>query len=117
MNLQTILRTARQWFFDTPDRALDQAYKAALKIKAIEDEYFGGQKISADTSQYSNSVIAYFEAEINKYLKTINLRIAEFKTSRSVILNSELTGSNPLESSQQQARENLQIWYGRNVLA
>ncbi|NEO00968.1 MAG: proton extrusion protein PcxA, partial [Moorea sp. SIO3I7] len=109
MNLQTILRTARQWFFNTPERALDQAYKAALKIKAIEDEYFGGQKISADTSQYSNSVIAYFEAEVNKYIKTINVRLVEFKTSRYVIINPELTGSNPIESSQQQARENSQL--------
>ncbi|NEN96815.1 MAG: proton extrusion protein PcxA [Moorea sp. SIO3I7] len=109
MNLQTILRTARQWFFNTPERALDQAYKAALKIKAIEDEYFGGKKISADTSQYSNSVIAYFEAQINKYIKTINVRLVEFKTSRSVIINYELTGSNPIETSQQQARQNYRL--------
>jgi hypothetical protein len=34
---------ANQWFYRTADRALDEAYKAALKIKAIEDEHFNGQ--------------------------------------------------------------------------
>lgn len=89
MNFQSILRAANQWFLDTPERALDQAYKAALMIKAIEDEHFKGKKISAESGEYSDSVISYFEADLKKYLKTIKVRLAEFKSSRSVVLNSE----------------------------
>ena len=47
-------RKANQWFYRTADRALDEAYKAALKIKAIEDEHFGGDKIVISTTDSSN---------------------------------------------------------------
>jgi len=30
--------------FKTPERSLDEAYKAALVIKAMEDEHFNGKK-------------------------------------------------------------------------
>jgi CemA family len=63
-----------QWFFRTADRALDEAYKAALKIQAIEEEHFGGQKISG----------GYFQADLNKYLNIAKMRLAEFQTSRSL---------------------------------
>jgi hypothetical protein len=89
MKFKSILRTANQWFFNTPERALDQAYKAALMIKAIEDEHFKGKKISRHSSEYSDSVISYFDSEVKTYLKTIKIRLAEFKSSRSVFLNSE----------------------------
>ncbi|MBE9127978.1 MULTISPECIES: proton extrusion protein PcxA [unclassified Coleofasciculus] len=87
MKLQAIFRLANQWFSDTPDRALDQAYRAALMIKAIEDEHFNGQKISADSSNYSDSVLSYFDADLNKYLKTIKVRLTEFRAYRSVFNN------------------------------
>ncbi len=89
MNLTSILRAANQWFSDTPERALDQAYKAALMIKAIEDEHFNGKKISADTSDHSDSVISYFEADLKKYLNIVKVRLAEFKLTRSVLSNSD----------------------------
>jgi hypothetical protein len=63
-----------QWFFRTADRALDEAYKAALKIQAIEEQHFGGQKISG----------GYFQADLNKYLNIAKMRLAEFQTSRSL---------------------------------
>ncbi|MGB7442420.1 MAG: proton extrusion protein PcxA [Coleofasciculaceae cyanobacterium] len=91
MKLKAIFRSANRWFLNTPERALDQAYKAALMIKAIEDEHFEGQKISADNSNYGDSVISYFEAELNKYLKTVKVRLAEFKTSRTVFSSPEAT--------------------------
>ena len=91
MKLKAIFRAANRWFLNTPERALDQAYKAALMIKAIEDEHFDGQKISADNSNYGDSVISYFESELNKYLKTIKVRLAEFKTSRNIFASSEAT--------------------------
>jgi hypothetical protein len=89
MNLRSILRTASQWFSDTPERALDQAYRAALMIKAIEDEHFNGRKISIKSKVHSDSVVSYFEADLKKYLKTIKVRLAEFRSCRSVFLNSE----------------------------
>lgn len=85
MKLNALFRAAKNWFYDTPERALDRAYNAALAIKAIEDEHFEGQKISANTSDYSDSVISYFEEELKKYLKTVKIRLAEFKSSRSAI--------------------------------
>jgi len=89
MKFQDILQVANQWFSDTPERALDQAYKAALMIKAIEDEHFNGKKISASSSDYGDSVISYFEADLNKYLQIVKVRLAEFKSSRSVFSSSE----------------------------
>jgi CemA family len=73
-----------EWFFRTADRALDEAYKAALKIKAIEDEHFGGQKISFPPNSPSNSITTYFQADLTKYLNIARLRLAEFQTSRTI---------------------------------
>jgi hypothetical protein len=91
MNLRSILRTASQWFSDTPERALDQAYRAALMIKAIEDEHFNGRKISLKSRVHTDTVVSYFEADLKKYLKTIKVRLAEFRSCRSVFQNSEST--------------------------
>ena len=74
-----------QWFFQTPERALDQAYDASLIIKALEDEYFGGQKIDPQHLTAGNQVYSYFEEELQKYLNITRLRLAEFKASRSVL--------------------------------
>jgi CemA family len=73
-----------EWFFRTADRALDEAYKAALKIKAIEDEHFGGQKISFPPNSPSSSITTYFQADLTKYLNIAKLRLAEFQTSRAI---------------------------------
>jgi CemA family len=89
MSVNSVLRSLNQWFLNTPERALDQAYKAALMIKAIEDEHFNGKKVSADSTDQSNSVVAYFEADLYKYLQTIRVRLVEFKSSRSVFSGSE----------------------------
>jgi hypothetical protein len=80
-------RKANQWFYRTADRALDEAYKAALKIKAIEDEHFGGEKI-AIASEYNGSQVAtYFQNDLNKYLNIARIRLVEFQTSRTVTGN------------------------------
>lgn len=83
--LKIYLRESKRWFFKTPERALEQAYKAALMIKTIEEEHFGGEKISASQMQYSDSAMSYFMADLEKYLNTAKLRLAEFKASRSVM--------------------------------
>ncbi|MGH2413918.1 MAG: proton extrusion protein PcxA, partial [Microcystaceae cyanobacterium] len=82
MKLNTLLQTATQWFSKTPERALDRAYRAAFKIKEIEDKHFQGQKVSATSANYGESVIAYFQTEVRNNLQTIAMGLAEFKASR-----------------------------------
>jgi hypothetical protein len=77
-------RKANQWLYRTADRALDGAYKAALKIKAIEDEHFGGEKIVISAEHNGNQVATYFQNDLNKYLNIVRIRLAEFQTSRTV---------------------------------
>ncbi len=83
MKIGDIINSARAWFFRTPERALDQAYQCALKIKAIEDEHFGGGAISSEYGEYGKSAIAYFRADTNQYIKTAKFRLKEFKASNS----------------------------------
>ncbi|MDY7024495.1 MAG: proton extrusion protein PcxA, partial [Cyanobacteriota bacterium] len=88
-----VLRRANRWYKDTPDRALDQAYDAALRIKAIEDEHFQGGKITQDSDYHSDRVLSYFNSELKKCLKIIQTRLAEFNTSRSILNLSESLNS------------------------
>ncbi|MBS0016628.1 MAG: proton extrusion protein PcxA [Arthrospira sp. SH-MAG29] len=83
------LNRANQWFRDTPDRALDQAYDAALKIRSLENEHFHGEAIGSSSDEYSDRVLSYFKSEVNKYLQVIQMRLAEFNTSRSILGISE----------------------------
>jgi hypothetical protein len=71
-----------QWYLRTPERSLEEAYKAALQIKAIEDEYFNGIRIDSDLSTYSASIMEYFESDLRKLLKNVRMRLTEFKASR-----------------------------------
>ena len=110
------LDSAGQWYLKTPERAIDRAYKAALMIKAMEDEHFGGKKISAASGQYGESAMVYFEAKLEKYLKDTRLSLSEFKISNAVFNlgsknynQSELNGArgvdriDPLSVSDQQS--------------
>jgi CemA family len=81
----SIIGKLKRWYLETPDRALDQAYDAALMIRAIELEHFGGNKISAASRNTSENVLAYFQAELDKALKIIRIRLSEFKLSRSTL--------------------------------
>ena len=85
MRFERYIRNARQWLLKTPERALDQAYTAAQRIKAIEAQYFNGQRIAAINGNFGQSSQTYFDNELKKYLKEIKTRLAEFHTSRSVI--------------------------------
>jgi hypothetical protein len=79
------LYSARQWYRETPERALEQAYEAALAIKAIEDEHFGSQPIGDRTADYGQSTLSYFKSDLQKYLKVIQTRMVEFNASRSFL--------------------------------
>lgn len=77
---------ANQWFRGTPERALDQAYDAALKIRSLENEHFQGEKISPESHpEYSDRALSYFNSELKKYLKIIQTRLMVFNASRSVL--------------------------------
>src|ERR687885_455892 len=89
------LYSAHQWYRETPDRALEQAYDAALAIKAIEDEHFGDQKISARSGDYGHSTLSYFKSELQKYLKVIQTRMVEFNASRSFLELPDRVGAKP----------------------
>jgi hypothetical protein len=89
------LYSANQWYRETPDRALEQAYDAALAIKAIEDEHFGGQRVSARSGEYGHSTLSYFKSELQKYLKVIQTRMVEFNASRSFLELPERVGAKP----------------------
>lgn len=88
------LRYATDWFWETPERALDQAYNAALQIKAIEDEYFGSQKISPNTGDYGESAMSYFRSELRKNINIAKSRLVEFRASRSVLTVSDRNQTN-----------------------
>lgn len=79
------LRLANRWLLKTPDRALNEAYEAALRIKSLEDAHFGGNRISVNSGNYSKSAQNYFQTELSKYLNVIKIRLIEFKASRSIV--------------------------------
>ena len=76
---------ANRWLKRTPERALDEAYEAALKIKSIEDTHFNGGLISDEAGNYSDSVRSLFRRDLNVYLETIKVRLIEFKASNSIV--------------------------------
>ncbi len=83
--IQGLFRSANRWFERTPRRALNDAYEAAIAIKAIEDNHFGGGKIASESGEYSQNVYGYFRSQLTSNLRTIRVRLTEFKLSDSVI--------------------------------
>ncbi|MBE9028380.1 proton extrusion protein PcxA [filamentous cyanobacterium LEGE 11480] len=83
--LRNFIQRSERWYLTTPDRALDEAYDAALAIRAIEEQHFKGQKIEVRAGGYSASSVAYFETELRKNLKLMRVRLTEFRTSRTTI--------------------------------
>ena len=98
MKLQNIFNIGRRWLSATPERALDAAYRAAIKIKAIEDDHFVGQMVSSSSVEYSESVIKVFKADVKNYLNTINARLIEFKISRGLLIFSDTVPNNSTQS-------------------
>ncbi|MBD1911139.1 MULTISPECIES: proton extrusion protein PcxA [unclassified Leptolyngbya] len=76
---------ANQWLMRTPERALDEAYEAAMRIKAIEDNHFNGARISVEYGNYGRSTMDYFQSELRKYLNIAKVRLAEFRASNTLL--------------------------------
>ncbi|MGD2180230.1 proton extrusion protein PcxA [Lusitaniella coriacea] len=85
MKLNNLFNTVKCWLTDTPDRALERAYRAALTIKAIEDEYFSGQKVCIQANEYGENVWGYCQTEVKNNLKIAKRGLAEFNATRSFI--------------------------------
>ncbi len=83
--IKTSLVNANQWFQKKPDQALDEAYQEARAIASLEKDYFNGKKISAESDDYSESALSYFNAELEKSLKNIQIKLAEFNATRPLI--------------------------------
>jgi hypothetical protein len=77
------LQNIFSWVKNTPERAIDQAFDAAVNIKRIEEENFNGNKIANDIG-FSSSVFSVFEIQLQKYLRTINLKLNFYKVSASL---------------------------------
>ena len=75
----------RQWVTNTPDRALDKAYEAALKIRQIEADYFDGQPISETYGDFSQSTYRLLRKDLSKYLSIIKRQMVFFKASSAVL--------------------------------
>ncbi|WP_225913883.1 proton extrusion protein PcxA [Leptolyngbya ohadii] len=84
-NFRGYIRSANRWLKSTPERALDQAYEAALAIKALEDAHFDGNPIALDSGDYTRSAKTYLKEELKKYLDIIRIRLFEFKASSSIV--------------------------------
>ncbi|MBC7969077.1 MAG: proton extrusion protein PcxA [Verrucomicrobia bacterium] len=82
--LKQSLSSVRQWYEQTPERALDQAYAAVLMIRSIEDEHFDGNPIANSPDKYGANSNAVFQEELRKCLKIATLRLSEFKASRFI---------------------------------
>ncbi len=88
--IYSYLVTVYQWYLRTQQRSLDEAYNAALQIKAIEDEHFNGKKIDINSVAYSSSVIDYFELDLKKLLRIVRMRLTEFKATRYLLTEANI---------------------------
>lgn len=98
MKFQDVFNAGRRWLSATPQRALDAAYGAAIKIQAIENDHFDGKIVSTASVEYSESVIKVFMADVSNYLTTIQARLAEFRISRGLLIFAETPPNNSSQS-------------------
>lgn len=100
--IKNAVSKAGQWYFSTAERALEQAYSTALKIRAMEDEHFAGKRVAPENGNHTESVFDYFESQLNTYLKTIKTRLREFNASKAFLdsLNQQLGKTKPYSQSE-----------------
>ncbi|WP_016949880.1 proton extrusion protein PcxA [Anabaena sp. PCC 7108] len=78
-----------QWFINTPERAILDAYEAAQAIQNMEIEQFNGQKISPELTNYTENVMSYWQGNLNRNLTIIKIRLAEFNLGSTFINTSD----------------------------
>jgi len=77
-----IFRYTKRSLARSAENALESAYQAALKIKNLETDHFQGKRIAIQNCSYSERVFGYFSSELKSNLKIIDLKLAQFKTSK-----------------------------------
>jgi hypothetical protein len=82
--LKQSLTAAEQWYRRTPERALNEAYEAAQAIKRLENQYSDGQTIDL-SAQAEGAVSTYLQTQISKHLKTIRMRLTEYRFCTPVV--------------------------------
>jgi hypothetical protein len=100
--ISPFLHTAYQWYLKTSNRSLEVAYEASVKIKAIEDDHFNGNKIDPNSASYSSSIMDYFQADLRKQLKIIRTRLKVFNTSRTLFQPSTIK---PVDRESEEAQQ------------
>lgn len=103
---ESVFSRLGQWISNTPLRSLEQAYEAALRIKAIEDQHFHGGSIGGD-GEHGQNVSRYFQIQLRQQLSQIELRLAEFRASStfSRLPDPNRNGSGTTTSSVQDAQD------------
>lgn len=74
----------------TPERSLDCAYQSILKIKALEDEHFGGKTISIaiiSEAVQDSTFTSVLRTNVEKHITLSKMRLTEFKASCFVLGN------------------------------
>jgi hypothetical protein len=89
---ENFLFNLSQWVKNTPERAIDTAYKAAVTIKKLEDDYFEGNPVSKDWG-YAANTYSLFQTQLQSALSSIDVRLAEYKISSKIpnFLKSDVT--------------------------
>lgn len=82
--LKQSLAAAEQWYRRTPERALEEAYEAALAITQLEKQYSRGQTINLE-AQGEGAVSTYFQTQLRKHLKTIRMRLTEYRFCSPIV--------------------------------
>jgi hypothetical protein len=82
--LKQSLAAAEQWYRQTPERALNEAYEAAQSISRLEDQYSGGTTIDL-YAQGEGAISAYLQTQVSKHLKTIRMRLTEYRFCSPVV--------------------------------
>jgi hypothetical protein len=86
-----------QWVERRALVALESAYQRALKIKAIEDKHFGGQKISP-TAVEGKSVYDYFQSTLERELLQIRLDLTQVRVANFINPQTNPEDNNILET-------------------
>jgi hypothetical protein len=92
---KSIFTQVGNWISTTPLRSLDQAYQAARQIQSIEERHFQGRPIRS-LSEHGKHENRYFQGLLQKQLKLIEIRLAEFRMSSlvSTVTESNYAGQN-----------------------
>jgi len=76
----SLFQNITNWVKNTPERAINDAFEAAVSIKRIEEENFNGNRVANDGT-FGQSVFSVFEIQLQKYLEYINSRLKFYKFS------------------------------------